>query len=710
MLLTAVAAALTGALALSGAITASAAESPSPSPSASAAAPALTLAPATGGILRPGAALSVSAVLTGAPAADVPVTLELGTGPLNDRGALAAWLAGQANAQLAVVGTGTISAATSSTGTGTGTAASTTGQEAVANITVAADDPNLVGRGPGVYPVRLSADVSGEILQATSVIVVPDDAVTATVGVVVPITAPPGGRGVIDVETLSALTAPDGALTEQLDAVDGTAAILAIDPAIPASIRVLGTAAPQSATAWLTRLEALPNSRFALQYGDADLATQVQAGLSAPLAPTSLVTYESETTRPVTASPSPSASATPGPPALPDLAQLLDIGPGAQSGVLWPATGTAGGDVVAALATASGSPTLTLVPSDTTSAGGGTTRARATASGAQLLVYDSAVSTALQQAAASDSSARGAGLAAASAYLAFAARDAGGQPLLVAVDRGSRTDRASLRTAIQDAASGPGITPADLPTLAAAEPVEVGLAPIAADTGRATDLTQLLGDETTLASFATILDDPALLTGRERAEILQLLAVSWRADAAGAAAALSAHREQTRATLDAVGILPSSTLNLISYDAVFAPWVRNDLPWPAHVTLVAQPNDPRLIVGQRTDIVASAASNTRATINVQSRVGNGAVSVTMQLYSPTGVPIGGVERADVEVRAEWETIGLVILITLMVLFVGLGVFRTVRRRRRSRQSPPEALDLDVLEPDVRTDIDPGRTE
>ncbi|MFJ6651781.1 DUF6049 family protein [Microbacterium sp. NPDC091313] len=688
---------LTTALAFAGGTAADAAETPTPSPSTSAsAAPALTLAPGNGGILRPDSALTVSAVLSGATGADVPVTLELGGGALTDRGALDAWLGGEGTAELAVVGTATIGA-------------SAAGQEGVASITVPADDPALTGRGPGVYPLRLTAVIAGEALVSTSVVVVPDDAVTATVGLVVPIVAPARGSGVIDAQTLASLTAADGELTAQLDAVDGTGAILAVDPAIPAAIRVLGTAAPQSAIAWLARLNALPNSRFALQYGDADLATQVQAGLTTPLSPTSLVTYESDRTLPVTPSPSPSVSAAPGADTMPDLAQLLDIGPATQAGVFWPATGTAGSDVVAALGAASASPTLTLVPSDTTSAGTGTTRARATAGGSQLLVYDSAISSALQGAAAADAPTRGADLSAASAYLSLAARDAGGQPLLVTVDRGTAGDRTSLRAAIQDVANAPGVTLTDLSTLAAAEPDTLEVAAIEPDTGRAADLTQLMSDEASLETFATILDDPALLTGRERAEILQLLAVSWRADAAGSAAALNAHREQTRTTLDAVSILPTSTLNLISYDAVFAPWIRNDLPWPVHVTLVAQPNDPRLIVGQRTDVVASADSNTRASINVQSRVGNGTVRVTMQLYSPTGVPIGDVQSANVEVRAEWETIGLTILISLVVLFVGLGVFRTVRRRR-ARRAAPATLDPELLEPDVRTDIDPEKTE
>lgn len=671
----------------------------------------LTLSPVGNGIVRPGEQLAVSATIANGTEATVPattVTLELGTEPIPDRSGLASWLADTEPAALPPVAEAPLAAVVS-------------GTDATSAIVVPPDVPALAERGAGVYPLRATVVVDGQTHAATSVFIVPDDAVTASVGVVVPITAPPGSAGLLGVDKLAELTAPDGELTAQLDAVEGTSAILAVDPALPAAIRARGTAAPPSAIEWLARLEALPLTRFALQFGDADLATQVHASLPTPLQPTSLLSYLSPEvladppTQTPTATPDPTASPAPTEPAddpeatdpLPDLAQLTAIGNPTQAGVFWPATGSAGSDVIAALGatTVEGAPPLTLVPSDTTTAGSGnrTVRARATAAGAQLLVYDSEISAALHRAAGeTDTPRRAASLTEATAYLAFAARESGGQPILVTVDRGTDRERVGLRTALNAAALAPGVTPAEMPVLTAAEPLDVGVGDIPADAPRVAELTQLLGDEAQIASFATILADPALLTGRQRAEILQLLAVAWRAEPEAATTALAAHREQTQETLDAVGILPSSTLNLISYDASFGPWVRNDLPYEANLVLMAQPNDPRLVVTDRTEVVAAAAQNTRVTIPVQARIGNGRVTLTMQLYSPTGVPIGTVQSAEVEVRAEWETIGLVILVSLMVLFVGLGIFRTVRRRRARAREQAEAS----LEPEVRTD-DPG---
>jgi hypothetical protein len=690
-------------LAAGGAAPASAA-TPSPSPSTPVLSGEidLTLSPLSNGILRPGQPLPTAVRIDNGTAESVTpseVTLELGADPLPDRGALSAWLSAPSPDGLPAVGSAPVEAIPS-------------GEDATASIVVAPEDPALAARVPGVYPLRASTIVDGDRIVSTSVVIVPDDAVAASVGVIVPITAPPGTAGLLSIDDLALLTAADGALTAQLDAVEGTAAILAIDPAVVAAIRARGTTAPATAIEWLTRLEALPNARFALQYADADLTPQMQAGLPAPLQPTSLAAYVSAQTIPEPQTPA--ATPTPGTenagePQLPDLAQLTSVEPDAFAGVLWPATGTAGADVVAALGgtTVAGAPSLTLVPSATTSAGEGdrTTRARATATGAQLLVYDTGVSAALDRAAGEgESSRRGAPLAEATAHLAFAARESGGQPLLVTVDRGTDRERLSLRAAITAATLAPGVTPVGMTELAAAEPIEVSIAEIPADAARVGELTQMLAGETEVANFATILDDPALLTGRQRAEVLQLLAVGWRDDPEAAATAFTAHRERTRETLDAVGILPSSVLNLISYDANFGPWVRNDLPYPVNLELVAQPNDPRLIVAERTPVSASAASNTRVTIPVQARVGSGTVIVTMQLYSPTGVPIGAVQSAEVEVRAEWETIGLIILVSLMVLFFGLGIVRTVRRRRARALEDTEA----TLGPEVRADDGPPR--
>lgn len=695
------------ALLLGVASPATAAVTPSPTPTAPALSGDLELSvtPQSNGVVRPGQSFAVSLDLangTAVASSAAPASLSIGDTALPDRVALDAWLAGESDPSLGEVAVAQLPASES-------------GADADASVSLAPEDPALAGRGAGVYPVRATATIDGDELAARTVMIVPTDAAPTPVGVVVPITAGPRESGLLTSDQLSALTALDGELTAQLSAVEGTAAILAVDPSIPAAIRVLGSSAPPSAVEWLERLEGLPHSRFALQFGDADVAAQVQAGLPQPLQPTSLLTYmdpadfapDDDSSGDATPSPTPSSSPTPTPtasvtpaptgPVYPDLPELLSIGGSTRSAVYWPATASAGPEVVRTLA-ALGTleqPALTLVSSSSTEATT-TVAARASADGSELLVYDSGVSSALQAASTTDDSGdRIARTVAATAQLAFATTESAGRPLLVTVDRGVERSRAALRAAITAATLAPGVAAVTLEELAASTPDAVRLVEVEPMAERTSATTLLLADEAEIDGFATVLTDPQLLTGRERAEILQLLGVPWRTDVEAAGIALASHRSATAETLDSIGIL-ATNVTLASYDASFRPYVRNDLPYPVTLEIVTRPSDPQLVVKERIEVVAQGASNTRIEVPVQARVGNGSVTLAMQLYSPTGVEIGRVTSATVEVHAEWETIGLVVLVALMVVFIGLGVIRTVlarRARRRERENvtlEPEA--------------------
>lgn len=671
-----------GALALGVTLPSAAASAatPEPSPTTTTVASALSAAPGANGILRPGDPLSVVVTLSAGSSASaaVPVALSIGSTSLGDDAALDRWLGGDASGQsLQQLATGTVDATAS-------------GAQSSITLTVPATDPTLAARGAGIYPVLVSA--AG--LTAPSVVVVPSDGPTTPIALVVPITAAPLTRGLLTGNELAELTAVDGALSAQLDAVDGTAATLAVDPAIPAAIRVLGSAAPPTAVAWLQRLLALPNDRFALQFGDADIAAQLQAGLSAPLGPTSLQSYMTEAdftgsaaAVPAVSTPEPLPSASPGQPSYPSLSTLLDIG-SSTSNVFWPATGSAGPETVAALGALGTpeAPARVLIAS--TSVSGGSRVAAATTAGISTPVYDAEVSRVLATAAGqNDATRRSASLAAAQAYLAVARSSAGDEPVLAVLDRGTDRSRGSLRATLGLLSSAPGFATSTLAEISGRSASEISLAAPAVDPTRAAEVGDLLSDEQSVDRFATILDQPELLTGRERAEMLQVINVSWTGDPARQAVA--DHRSGTQTTLDSVGIL-SSDFRLVSSSAPLRPWVRNDLPWPVTVVLDVSPNDARLRVQDRTTVEAQAAANTRVEVPVEARIANGEVSVALQLYSPTDQPIGAPQRVDVEVRAEWESIGLIVIVVLVVGFLGLGVVRTVARRRRTRAEEDSA--------------------
>jgi hypothetical protein len=678
------------------------AATPTPDPSATAEALSgaldLSVAPGSSGMLRPEQALTLTVSLENGLEIVTPateVTISLGVQPIADRRAVDAWLdSGDTDASAQDIAVAVLPEVES-------------GSTATASATVLPDDAALAGRPPGVYSLRATTTADGEEVTARSVVTVPGESSTP-ISVIVPITAGTLDEGLLTADELERLTDPDGALTAQLGAVEGTAAIIAIDPAIPASIRVLGESAPATAVSWLERLMNLSNSRFALQFGDADVAAQLQSGLPAPLQPTSLLAYmdpadftaETAPTPTPTLSPSPTASPAPDGPVLPDLATLTDIGGEPRDGTYWPATGSAGTDVVSTLGGLPSNRTtpLTLLASTSTAAGadGATVPAAGDAGGASVLVYDAAISDRLTVGAdAASDAGRADALAAATAHLSFASAEAAGRPLLVAIDRGEDRSRVELRGAVATAlsASGAGTLTLEQLSATAAEPVTVAEVP--ADLERSADTTLLMGDEAAIGGFATILDDPQLLTGPQRAEMLQLLAVAWRDDPEAAREAVAAHRTETGETLDSVGIV-STNVVLVSYGSEgFRPYVRNDLDYPVNLRFSATSDTSSLRIGERDEEVrAEAGSNTLVSLPIEARIANATAIVSMQLYSPSGVAIGAVESATVEVHAEWETIGLVVLGALMVLFLTGGIIRTVLRRRRARGEQNDEADVD----------------
>jgi len=618
------------------------------------------------------------------PAPGGEVSIALGRTPLDSSADVTTWLASDARAETTVA-TATVPAVAAR-----GAATATTAIDLAAN--------NAAALAPGVYP--LSAEFSptggesGAALVAHSVLTVPDPAApSGGVAVVVPITAPPTTTGLLTAADLTTLTADDGALRTQLSAVAGTSAILAVDPAIPAAIRVLGTAAPASAQQWLTDLLALPNSRFALQFGDADVATQLAAGLPSLLTVPTLDPYMASrdfsaapSTPVATAGPSGSATAAPSAGSPPTLSQLLDIGD-ARADVFWPATGSATADVVARLGatTSDAASPITLVPSSTLSNALG---ARGDAGGAAVLAYDDGASASLRAASlASDTVHQGSALAAASAYAGLASRStAASVPLLVVIDRASGRSSTGLKTAIAAASALAGRAPVDLSSVVDAPAASVAVVGgDAADATRTDALRALLDGETRISSFASVLTDPNLLTAPERAEILQLLGNVWRGVPDQFSTAIADHAAATTTTLDSVAIVPPSDITLLASSAPLTFSVRNDLPWPVNLTLSASPNDPRLIVQKSAEVAAGPEQSTRVQVPVQARVGSGESTLDLQLHSASGVDIGPHVRVAVAVRAEWESVGIVVMSVLIGAMLVFGVVRTVRKLRRRRR-------------------------
>ena len=643
-------------------------ESPTPSPTQTPqhAGVQLSLQPDGNGTYASGAPLTATLTLrndatTGLGAGIVH--LELGRSPLGDRGAVGAWLDGSGTAP-----------ALSPIGDVNTTVLDAEGTSRTQVVVPATDVGALA---PGVYPLQARFEANPAAADAPapaparSALVVAQGA-PATVITVVPITAAPSGS-LLSAAELTALTAPAGALTAQLNGVAGTPAVLAIDPSIPAAIRVLGAGAPATATAWLARLEALPNERFALQFGDADATAQAAAGMKLPLAVDDFEPFLNPTGKtPSTPAPTPTSTATPAQgPASPGAIA------GARTDLLWPR-----GQVTAAqVATmshygASGAGTVPILPSTSFTAGAkdAPVASRSAVDGTPVLVSDEAVAEALSSAAEqSDATKRGGALTEANAMLWF---DAPGSTVLAGLSRADARSEEGLSSA---ATAFSGGQDGRLDRVLSGAPTDLTVSTESAE-DRAAAVTALNDDADHLAQFATILERPADLTVRERISILRLLGVGVHTTSDDFAAALEAHRKATRTTMSAVGIQPSNPI-LISPKVDVPVWVRNDLPYPVRVTLNVSSSDSRIDVPATTKVEAQPSSTSRVRLPLESHVANTELTLSMTLTSPTGVAIGPAQSARLTIRAEWETIGLIVFGSLGVLLIGAGIFRTIRRRK-----------------------------
>ncbi|AGW42742.1 hypothetical protein O159_28710 [Leifsonia xyli subsp. cynodontis DSM 46306] len=587
------------------------------------------------------------------------------------------------------------------------------GSSAVVRVPVAAAAVPFASRPvSGVFGVGAAVSADQQTAEARSSLVwsVGETATKTDVGVVMPIVSPSSGTGLISADDLATYTAPNGVLTRDLDGITGHSTVaVGIDPMIVASIRALGNAAPATATDWLAHLSALPNDTFSVGYGDADMTGQLQAGLATPLAPISLgyaldaknfspapTTIGEPTTTATRVQPTPTISPaqTPSPsptplPALPTLNELVawdyDL-----PGVAWPGDGTLRSDDLAPLATA-GLKTV-IVSGDNTNADelDSTPNAVVHTASSTLAVGDQRISDALRQAVSAPSDiAWNTAMSAVNAQLALlSAEDTAPRKILVALDRSWPSSGTQLQRTLDALLSSAWSTPATFSSIISASgSTDTVLVDAAESQSRIDAIRSLLTDEKALTDFATVLVDPATLKGRTRAQLLTLLAVSWQNPRTDWSAAVKKSREATTKTLHAIRILPTENINLVSAQGSIPFTVSNELPGEvATVTLRASPSNGRLEIDGPTTKSIPKDSRGTMLVPVRAKVGNGQVVLSLQLYSPTGVPIGDPSAVSVEVHADWEGLGALVFGALLVLLFGYGIVRGLLRRRAQRRA------------------------
>ncbi|MCS5735384.1 DUF6049 family protein [Herbiconiux daphne] len=739
----------------------SGADAPTSATDAAVSAVSLALAPAGNGVVGPGADLTLTFEMTNPGLETIDggsVDIVIDRSELDGTGAYSTWLDGESAETTVTAENGTATGTTTSPATGTtaSTDASTLvtvattplppGGSHTQQLTVPAADLQLDAWG--VYGVGATLSVDGAVVGAARSTIVYDDGTTpappvAGVTVIAPITSLPSSTGLIPAAALEAATNEAGSLTRELDAVVDRPVTLAVDPRIIVSIRALGSTAPASAVAWLERLDAASNPVIPLTFADSDIAGEHQAGAPAVLAPTSFAyaldpanftdvdeliepTATATPTPTVTASPGAEPTPTPAPVAVPTLEQLTDWDYTSTS-IAWPRSGSVVADDLPFFAQSG--LTTSIVDSAqlvAASGAGDPVDASVTAGDQNVLVADHSVSLAFQNAlAASSDTRRGEALAELSGSLAIAARagteasgtdsagtdaagtDAGTDPrqVLAVLDRNAM-NLGSIDQALSVMQSLAWATPAPLDSLLATTPTQVVSvldAPESAE--RVAQIANLLGGSQRIDAFSSVLTDPLVLTGESRADLLALLSNSWTPNEGGWNVAVQANLDATATTLASVQVIDGSSINLLANQANLPVTISNELPYPVTVVLHVTPSNGRLVVEKSdVEVTIEASSRKGAQIPVEAGVANGPVTLSFQLLSPTGVLLSTPSPVVVNVSADWETWGTVIVAVLVVALFGFGIVRNIlRRRKRHRDGDPDAADA---EPDPNAPISP----
>jgi hypothetical protein len=506
-----------------------------------------------------------------------------------------------------------------------------------------------------------------------------------TVSVVVPITTRAADGGLLDAETLATATSPAGVLTRELDEVLTTSATIALDPMITASIRVLGSGAPESARAWLDRLAAAPNDVFLLAYSDADLSALARADalaladeidLDFAIDPSAFGPAETAPPTP-TAEPTPTPTDDPtAPPPLPTSDELLSW-PDTVGRIAWPAEGSTVGSDVGAYEEA-GYDGLLLSSANLSE----TASARVEVDGMPVLVADSAASELFRQASTSvDPAARAQAIERLGVALDGLAAAHPGRSVVLTLERfptfgfyGLTETYAALvarddtrLTGLSEVLAAPG---------AAARVVDGATSDVI---DRTPAFVAALESE---AAFATIIDDPTLLTAPRRLQLLGLLAVAETTSddwSTRAAEFLAASAE----ILSSVSIVDTGDLLVASSTPTIPIHVANGLDFPVTVRLEVRPQRPRIRIESPVEVTIEPGSSKAVRLEAQA-ITNGDVIVVVSLSSPsTGVPIGQSRSFNVDLQAQWETVGAVVGGVVVLVFAAGIVRNVVVRRRRA---------------------------
>lgn len=519
-----------------------------------------------------------------------------------------------------------------------------------------------------------------------------------SLAVLVPLTVRPNASGLIDSPTLAADTAPLGVLTRQLDAIVDTPAVIGIDPMIIASIRVLGTAAPPSALAWLAQLEGASNEVFALAYADADPASLARVNalqLAQPLGfdfaldpghfgkavtPTPTASGSASAVPSASPSPSPTPDSPTSPPLPTTAAEVLDW-TYTLTNIAWPADDTVLSTDLDPLRTAGYQSVVLTSTNVSSSASGAVDLGKLTG-----VIADAGLTSLVRQAAYA-----GGGAAVQDALVRLNSGLAGmqavspGRTVVATLDRQWPVGSLNFDALFADLASQKSVTTVGLSAVLAGDKPDAKVVDEANDPTRLAQLHSVVDAVGREAAFLTAAVTPNPILQPRRLQLLSLLSVSWLRGTDDWSPKVSAFLTASTTLTSSVSIVRGSDLFVGAGRTNIPVTVSNALSVPVTVYVsVASTSSVLQVQKQNVALTIEPGSSNKAAIPVQA-LSNGKVVTTVTISSAQGVALGAPNYVNVDLQPGWESVGTTVIVILLVLVFGGGIGRNIYKRRVARR-------------------------
>lgn len=573
---------------------------------------------------------------------------------------------------------------------------------------------------PGGYLLRLVTGAGEPAAQVPVLWRGPGEQAELPLTTIVPLGLPGDSGSLPRLATVTELMGPGGRLDELLTQAIALNATLAIDPRVIAAVRVWGDAAPAEATAWLARLEAANLASFSLAFADADLAAQAQLGFSSPLTPGNLNFATRNGSFPPAPEPTetpqnpedpaepapestpggasdteqePSGGAadlsdsdeTPSDPQRPSTASLTEW-PTTLAGVAWPAENAVTPGTLSFLS-ANGYSTVILGSANASATGSGTGNS-GTVGGLAGVRLDGAIAAAADRAAAGETATdRAQGTSALIALLASQASEAPPTGLTLGLNRAGAANGDDAAALLAELSALPWLHAQPLETAPAGE---LSLIDTPIPEERLASLRAAVDAELSVRQIAQVLEEPEAMIGLQRARLLAFFGTDLTAadpEAPATLARVARYEERDEETLRGVQITSTAETQLVGTSSRVPVQLRNHLPFPAAVTASARAVNTSLTVTEPVspEISIGAESSANVLIPVAARVSSGDSALQVTLHDRAG---GQVHEAvlPMSIHSSWETVALVSLGTLAAAFMGFGVWRSLRARRRGQAS------------------------